>query len=289
MRKLMLWLALSAVAHANTIQVALKVVDENGMPIPAARAVIQCRALNSAEPNEFTGETDASGCFSKKVESWSGLYFEAKKAGYYSARLYDQPDDSDVRQEIILPRRINPRPLFVKFYNGNANRGLQIPKYEEWFGYDFKIGDWVTPNGQGTDADVRFRFRTSTKSGDPTVELSALDSNGGFAPTTRLIQYSELKMPHSAPTTGYQNLITLTSNEDPMSTALFIRSRVKTDATGKITSANFGKIQGPVIINRRGCIAFTHYFNPSANDPNLEFDPSRNLLNDPANPPELAP
>ncbi len=289
MRKLMLWLALSAVAHANTIQVALKVVDENGMPIPAARAVIQCRALNSTEPNEFTGETNAEGCFGKKVESWSGLYFEAKKAGHYSARLYDQPDDSDVRQEITLPRKINPRPLFVKFYNGNANRGLQIPKYEEWFGYDLKIGDWVTPNGQGTDADVRFRFRTSTKSEDPTVELSALDSNGGFAPTKRLIQYSELKMPHSAPTTGYQNLITLTNNEDPMSTALFIRSRVKTDAAGKITSANFGKIQGPIIINRRGCIAFTHYFNPNPNDPNLEFDPSRNLLDDPANPPELAP
>ncbi len=289
MKSIFPWLLLAVAAHANNIQVTFKVVDENGMPVPTARTTIQCRALNSEEPNEFTGETNRDGGFSKKVESWSGLYLEAKKAGYYTARLYDQPDEADVTQEIILPRLINPRPLFVKFYNANPDRGLQIPKINEWFKYDLKIGDWVAPHGMGTVADLQMKISFPTNPNEMQLELSAADANGGFVTPARLLKYSELKMPHAAPSIGYKKTATLTTGEDPMDIALFIRSRVQTDAKGKIVSANYGKIQGPVLINRRGTIAFTHYFNPNANDPNLEFDPSQNLLDDPANPPELAP
>ncbi len=289
MKSIFPWLLLTVAAHANNIQVTLKVVDEKGTPIPAARTTIQCRALSSEDPNEFTGETNRDGNFIKKVESWSGLYLEAKKEGYYTARLYDQPDETDVTQEIILPRQINPRSLFVKFYNANPDRGLQIPKIDEWFKYDLKVGDWVAPQGKGTVADLRMKISFPSNPNEMQLELTAVDANGGFVTPARLLKYSELKMPHAAPASGYVKTLTLTTSEDPMDTALFIRSRVQTDAKGKIVSANYGKIQGPVLINRRGTIAFTHYFNPNANDPNLEFDPSQNLLDDPSNSPLLAP
>ena len=289
MKSIFPWLLITIAAHASNIQVDLKVVDENGLPLPTALTTIQCRAINSEEPNEFTGETNHDGKFCKKVESWSGLYLEAKKEGYYTARLYDQPDETDLTQEIILPRRINPRPLYVKFYNANPDRGLQIPKIDEWYKYDLKAGDWLTPHGKGTEADLRMRISFPKDPNEMQLELSAVDTNGGFVAPARLLKYSELKMPHNAPANGYQKTLTLTTGEDPMDTALFIRSRVETDAKGKIVSANYGKIQGPVLINRRGTVAFTHYFNPNANDPNLEFDPSQNLIDDSANPPQLAP
>ena len=59
---------------------------------------------------------------------------------------------------------------------------------------------------------------------------------------------------------------------------IFYRSRVQLDKDGKLISANYGKIQGPITINRQGSIGMTHYFNGTPNDRNLEFDPSKNLL-----------
>jgi hypothetical protein len=43
------------------------------------------------------------------------------------------------------------------------------------------------------------------------------------------------------------------------------------DATGKIISANYGKIYGDFM-------NFSYYLNPTPNDRNVEFDPKRNLF-----------
>lgn len=289
MKSIVLWLFATRLALAEPIQVTLRVVDENGVPVSGARMTIQCTVLKSAEPNEFNGETNQMGIFSKKIESWSGLYFEAKKSGYYTARIYDQPDQNNLSQEIILQRQIKPRPLFVKFYNGNSNRGLQIPKINQWFDYDLKVGDWVSPYGNGSETDMRLKVSAVDNQGGMQLELSAIDKNAGFMTARYQIKYSELKMPHEAPTTGYQKSVTIINKEDPMDQALFVRSRVKLNTDGEIISAHYGKIQGPVFINNRGGIALTHYFNPSENDTNLEFDPERNLIDDSENPPLLSP
>jgi hypothetical protein len=53
---------------------------------------------------------------------------------------------------------------------------------------------------------------------------------------------------------------------------------VQLDKDGKVISAHYGKIQGPITLNREGSVGLTHYFNGKPNDRNLEFDPSKNLL-----------
>jgi hypothetical protein len=63
---------------------------------------------------------------------------------------------------------------------------------------------------------------------------------------------------------------------------LIFRVRTITDKSGKISSANYGKIYGPIEYGRMGAqhrLLFSYYFNPAANDRNLEFDPSQNLFN----------
>jgi len=57
---------------------------------------------------------------------------------------------------------------------------------------------------------------------------------------------------------------------------MVIRSRVKCDEQGKIVSANYSKLIGPVRFGSSVDI-FQSVFNPRPNDTNLEFDPKRNL------------
>jgi len=58
----------------------------------------------------------------------------------------------------------------------------------------------------------------------------------------------------------------------------FLRTRVKLDAQGNIISAHYTKIMGDIRLAAQGSLHFTYYFNPTANDRNLEFDPSKNLF-----------
>ncbi len=50
------------------------------------------------------------------------------------------------------------------------------------------------------------------------------------------------------------------------------------DANGKVVSAHYAKIHGGFEWFISGKVRFQYHFNPTANDRNLEFDPSRNLL-----------
>jgi len=60
-----------------------------------------------------------------------------------------------------------------------------------------------------------------------------------------------------------------------------LRTRVKADDAGKIIEAHYAKIVGPLRFTQ-ATLGFTYYFNPTASERNLEFDPRRNLLRPPA-------
>ena len=49
-------------------------------------------------------------------------------------------------------------------------------------------------------------------------------------------------------------------------------------AQGDIISAHYTKIMGDIRLAAQGSLHFTYYFNPTANDRNLEFDPTQNLF-----------
>ena len=66
MRLVLLYALLGTIAQAKPIQITLKVVDERGSPVPAARTTVQCRGMNSAVPTDFTGETNQVGLYQLK-------------------------------------------------------------------------------------------------------------------------------------------------------------------------------------------------------------------------------
>lgn len=96
--------------------------------------------------------------------------------------------------------------------------------------------------------------------------------------------HSVLRMPHQAPEEGYAESHSYSVNhEEPPANArddigYFLRTRVVLDRQGNIESANYAKIYGEIDFRAIGAISFTYYYNPVANDRNLEFDPKQNLF-----------
>jgi len=98
----------------------------------------------------------------------------------------------------------------------------------------------------------------------------------------RYLAYNRLKLPHRAPESEYIPSIRIAaSTHEPnrgKDVGYFLRTRVKLDEAGEIVSANYAKIYGEFVVDPRGSVSFLYYFNPTPNDRNLEFDPSRNLF-----------
>jgi hypothetical protein len=97
---------------------------------------------------------------------------------------------------------------------------------------------------------------------------------------------TEMRMPYHAPTTGYQaeysweKIPGQTLAAAPAEFGFFIKTRIKLDEKGNVISAHYAKFITNLEIDIRGRIKFTSYFNPTANDTNLEFDLKKNLFTD---------
>lgn len=264
---------------AKEIRVELQVADQTGNSVPTAQCVVQFNKAETGKAEVITGATNADGVFKATANTLESLYIEVSKPGHYQARLYDISGSQDLKQLIKLPQRIKPVALYVRHHTGNSTESLVFPKNNQWFEYDLKAGDWVQPKGKGIIADVKMRLHCDAKSLSNTyLELEAIEASAGFHVVDEIISYSELKLPHQAPESNYVKTLVINGADWENYRGIFIRSRVQLDKDSKITSANYGKIQGQITLNRQGIIGFTHYFNGTPNDRNMEFDPSKNLL-----------
>jgi hypothetical protein len=124
----------------------------------------------------------------------------------------------------------------------------------------------------------------------------------GIQPVTGAEGYigaSKMKLPHQAPEEGYQRSmewseVTNFSKGEIITNTIggyFLRTRV-VKRGGKIVEAHYAKIslqdnnnfetkdriKPPIQFNPKGKITFAYYFNPDANDRNLEFATEQNLL-----------
>jgi len=294
--------------------VKIRVVDDQSAPVSGASAKIAFVMFRNETDIEYAGVTDKNGRFSASGRGEHSVFVEASKEGYYLARLRRLPKDNDLDLVAVIPRILNPVPL----YTNRANPG--IPVQNEWLGYDFEVADWVAPHGKGKISDLRFRFRNQFKGYDDSVknlaeeiasskrgyaarkeewteekfkrdagkwdaelEISFPAEKEGLFEETRFLDYSQLKLPHAAPVEGYVPTWRYTSNSYSPRTArenvgFFLRTRVKLDEKGNIVSANYTKLMGDIYCAPTGVLLFTYYFNPTANDRNLEFDPKKNLF-----------
>jgi hypothetical protein len=294
----------------------MRVVDDTGAPVQGANVAIEFVAPRQEQSVIYRGTTEKEGTFSAQGQSMLEVYMEAKKTGHYDARVYGLSPKKDHDLVVVIPRILNPVPLHAWDSRlGRSGRALHFTVQNEWLGYDFEIGDWVSPRGKGKVADIRFRFRNRFKgwkhsdkdmannrrvnSGasedeirgiygkwDAEMDISFPGEKEGLCEETRFLEYSQLKLPHNAPAEGYVPTWRYTSSSYSPRTArenvgFFLRTRVKLDEKGKIVSANYAKVVGDFQVDARGFVMFGYYFNPVANDRNLEFDPKKNLF--PAN------
>lgn len=303
-------------AHGSRLfayDVAVRVVDDQGSAVPAARSTISFVMLREGADVSYSGITGSDGVFRASGRAEHSVYVETTREGYYQARLYRLPSDRDLALDVVIPRILDPVPLYAWDSRiGRAIPAVHFPVQNEWLGYDFEAGDWVQPHGKGKIADILFKFRNEFRGWkhserdmeknrrvnrgiseeeirnvygkwDAELDIAFAGAKEGLFEETRFLSYSRLKMPHAAPLEGYVPTWRYTANSYSPRTArehvgFFLRTRVKLDDHGRILSANYAKVMGDFQLDPRGRLMFAYYFNPVPNERNLEFDPKRNLF-----------
>lgn len=221
----------------------------------------------------------------------------------YSNRVAGRWQPWNPTIELTLRRILNPIPMYVRDVRMDVT---PFPALDEDLGFDLEKGDWLSPHGTGQTADFIFRVHcdfSDEKSPygeqyyNATLELSFSNEDDGiieFRDSQTELEGSIFRLPRFAPESGYSNrwsAVRFTSKEGSTLATIsqrkdlnyFFRVRTKKDEAGKIVSANYGKIRGPLDFGFRGKrngLGMTYYFNPTPNDRNMEFDPSRNLFTD---------
>ncbi len=286
--------------------VKIRVVDDQGIAVPGASATIEFVGYLQTSGKAYRGMTNINGEFSAIGQAEDSVFFAAFREGYYEAKLYRLPKDKELDLVIVIPRILNPIPLYVKRVN------LTIPVQNNWVGYDLEIADWVSPFGEGKVADIRFKIRTEFKGWkyserdlarsrkvnsqlsekefkdfygkwDAELEVSFPNESEGIHEETRFLTYCSLQLPHMAPEHDYaRTWHYISTNYTPRTSreniGFFLRTRVKLDKEGNVISANYTKLIGDIHMATTGVLLFTYYYNPTPNDRNLEFDPGRNLF-----------
>ncbi len=250
------------------------------------------------------------------------LRVQGDRGGFYSVdlraplRFARSGPDGAMSWTLTMPRKIKPVPLcafrpWLARGNGQFRRG-------EWIAYDLQVGSPLPPFGRGQVEDFRFQV-TATMTGwnapqtyveeqrrlapakdwdeetirdvygvwQAELRLAFPHPQAGILRTAQFWPYARLKMPHAAPPTGYRpeyqasQVSDRPADEAEDEVGFWLRTRVKADDAGKIIEAHYAKIVGPLRFTQ-ATLGFTYYFNPTASERNLEFDPRRNLLRPPA-------
>lgn len=279
--------------NKGKMRFAVKVVDDTGLPISTCEVGVITidRALGENPYIKKTAHTNLDGIANFNLKSIHNrvsygatapdgyyrflgqeFFFESQKLGAW------QPENKMF--EVVLKRKVNPIAMYAK----KAPR--KPPAFGVSAGYDFKIGDWVSPYGKGLIKDIIFRMDVNEiKANDFTSILTVTFPNKGdgmvaFEAPIEQEQISQFRSAYQAPDKGYiKSLIhnwVRKPNKPDVNTRkrtrnYYIRVRTKLDINGNVMSANYGKIYGDFM-------NFTHYLNPTPNDKNIEFDPKKNLI-----------
>jgi len=288
-------------ANAAWVKVSYSVVDESNSPIRNAivlttteRDAVNMSWLATIKKKQIRKNTDENGNAICRFICHSGdfnVYVEAK--GYYPERIINQRFDieqdgididhyafksKEKKIKIVLRAIRSP----VKMVEIPASKCWEIPNDIGCFEFDLERGDWLPPRGSGRIADVAvcnnaitnegvyflrgdFRFVNGgayvaeKKHSSSFVSVYVANTNGMFSKIFPF-EYRVSTM------LGAKNEYNTPINENEY---LVFRVREKYDSAGRMISAHYGKIYGP--IRTSGYLIFGHaFFNVTANDANLE-------------------
>ncbi len=238
--------------------VNVTVFDENAEPIEMAEVSVWFShfRLNKRVSDTIIGLTDESGKFVAHGDGQMGMGLFVTKEGYYNygsgngkrIEFYTKEPSTIERTALLRPIR-TPIPLFSKrVTDATPYEPYHIPVEDKPAGFDFEIGDWVSPYGQGKVADILFSyekefvefasipsrtleqvresykrrcksegiayteegFREFAGKWDSRFEVSFPGEKEGIQMVEeRFNVHSALRMPHEAPTDGYKNGFTV--------------------------------------------------------------------------------
>jgi hypothetical protein len=278
-------------ADEHEWKATIKVVDEDGAPVPKANVKVGYYTNNTSV--DIDGTTDINGMLivTHSTSTFNyieyALSFGIEKQGYYGTRSscdlgipYDA-NKWNPNVTILIKKVGKPIAMYAKKFA----MALKLPEYGKPIAYDLEIGDWVGPYGEGVNKDIIFQKEYSDKGADGyyskvTVSFSKEGDGIQIYSVPDIEKGSGLRSPHEAPLDGYQPEVARETSAlrgqpsrfefDPNRIYLF-RVRTVKDHDGNIVSAHYGKIYGDFM-------QFTYYLNPTPNDRNIEFDPKQNLL-----------
>jgi hypothetical protein len=311
----------------------VSVIQNDGVPVERADVSVQYPIgikinLGGGFPTDqkqtSTVGTDVDGKARinyKTVSSPEGLVW-IKKDKFYTSIYQDHQWEiidnnlSSQRTQInaLLKPIKNPIPMVAR-----NETGLEIKEFDKEYQFDFEVGELLPPHGKGIHPDIRVIMKGTRVDNGPN-EFEDIDYQASIRfsnPLDGFIEFavqpkdsavgSSFISDYLAPDAGYLPTLErkavwgkarslpgyweyLNSTERK---AYYFRVRTQTDATGKIISAHYGKILGPlkllpVLKNHaafkkaiKANLSISElYFNPTPNDRNVEFDTKRNLVPD---------
>ncbi len=292
--------------------VEFKVIDYGGNPISNANVCV--RTFKKWVPGEgfgrditmdIRGKTDTNGlckvsflCKSMEFEYGVGC------AGYYGA--YSDKDvhfaragsgftlrQTQFETNLIVRLKpiVKPIPMFVCYRPQGIGRQLKYPgkaRSGTW-GFDLRFDDWVKPDGRGEVADFFVEYSEEHLDQDKALDCALVFTNAvddgcyvakctdtrfrsDYAANTNAVYMKRLDFDSWGKKYKGRYATELLDDDE----YLVIRTRTKRDENGRIISANYSKIYGPISF----CFGmnFISYFNPNKNDPNLEAAIKVNLV-----------
>ena len=289
-----------AINYGAKTKVVFHVIDDCANPV--SNAFVKAGFyLNGQKGNAVHDYTGKYGFLVAERKSVGEINYWISKDGYYetSGRLnFERNGVKDGRWQpygatniVVLKRKINPVAMYVASSPGFLN--ITIPVHDVSVGFDLEKCDWVPPYGGGSYSDIQLKYelRQGAEYLDVKSMLTMSFTNalsGAYAMTKDT--YSSFPSVYAANTNAvfvqeYRFVYdrkpdkVFENNFLSLNDYLVFRCRTKVDSKNQLVSMHYGKIYGNIDINRKGRIRITYYFNTNANDPNLEADTTRNLLN----------
>ena len=288
-----------AMSHGADTKVVFCVKDDQGVAV--SNAFVKAGFyLNGEKGNAVHDYTGTDGLLAAEKKSVGEINYWVRKEGYYetSGRIsFERNGVSDGRWQpygatntVVLKRIVNPVAMCVAWNEA----GSRLPDEDCLIGYDMKTADWVKPRGKGETADFFVRYvrkvganRLAIKSELTIAFTNALD--GAYRMKTddsgsamRTVYKADTNAVYAKTLAFVYDRTSERINADTYLTSddyLVLRIRTECDDRGNLKKANYAKIVGKLAISRENKLKIRFYYNPNENDPNLEADTTKNLLN----------
>ena len=296
--------------------IVLRVIDDGGQPVSGANVVV---SFDYVDRIVRKGRTNSRGIFRARGRIKPAAFVRVGKDGYYDYVIRGVRKDGEHDLKILLRERKNPIPLIVRdmrltipeedeqigfdFQVGDwvkpHGKGEVIDLFFE-FSREIKgmgkspeeLEEMIDMSRRAAEArneewsEEDFRDRAGQWDGKLTIGVPG-DAGGFLVDAEGYVPESDLTMPQLAPAGGYETSASInlrhphsSGSFPPLKTGLFVQTQVE-KTMGAVSSAHYAKIVGGIQVSaKHSDFDFVYYFNPRANDRNLEFSTKENLAED---------